>query len=148
MDYKFPDSMDELIYFTNRSLDSSKGFVKAWAYKVKCPKCGKSLLSKPVDPKTKRFKIRSSYYECPSCKYTIEKVDLEPSLSLEVVYKCPKCSNQSYVKMPFKRKSYQGAKAFVFDCDKCGYTIAITQKMKSLKNKKGKTVKVLDEDDD
>ena len=65
-----PTSMDQCIYFTNRILGNGK--VKAWVYKQKCPRCGKSLMSKPKDSKGK-IKIRATEYTCETCHYTVSK---------------------------------------------------------------------------
>lgn len=133
MDCKEPSSMEELIYFTNRNI--GKGNAKAWAYKIECPNCKKELMSKPIDPKTKKYKIRASYYECPACHHQMDKKDVDPQLEVEVIYTCPSCANHSCVKLPYKRKKFEGVDAFVFACDKCGETIGITKKMKKPKKK-------------
>ena len=75
MSLQQPKSMDECIYFTNRTLD--KGKIKAWVFKGKCPKCGKGLIGKPKDPKTGKPKIRATEYVCPECGYTVEKQKYE-----------------------------------------------------------------------
>ena len=40
MALKEPSSMDECIYFTNRTLVGGKGKIRAWVYRKFCPKCG------------------------------------------------------------------------------------------------------------
>ncbi|MDP3917359.1 MAG: hypothetical protein Q8Q42_03690 [Nanoarchaeota archaeon] len=130
--------MDECIYFTNRSIGSGKA--KAWVFKVKCPKCSKSLMGKPRDPKTNKPKIRSTEYTCPSCNYTEQKNEHEEKLTANIQYTCPKCSNQSEIEIPYKRKKIQllneetgkksPADALQFKCSKCEEKINITKKMK------------------
>lgn len=120
--------MEELIYFTQRSI--GKGNVKAWAYKGMCPKCKKGKMSKPVDPKTGKVKIRAKEYVCPECNYTVEKKAYEESLECEIKYTCPECGHSGETAVPFKRKKFQGVDAIVFLCDKCKAKIPITKKMK------------------
>ena len=43
MALKFPESMDECIYFTRRADDKSK--IIAWTAKATCPKCKKGLIA-------------------------------------------------------------------------------------------------------
>lgn len=133
-----PKSMNECIYFTNRILD--KGKIKAWVLKEKCPKCGKSLMSKPKDPKTGKSKIRADYYECESCKHQIPKKEHEESLICNVEYTCSHCQHKGEIQIPFKRKKIQrlnketGKKQVIdslrFQCQKCKEDIDITKKMK------------------
>lgn len=138
MALKQPTSMDECIYFTNRSIGTGKA--KAWVFKAKCPKCGKSLMAKPRDPKTGKPKIRSKEYVCPSCNHTEQKKEHEEKLTANIQYTCPKCSNKSEIQIPYKRKKIQllnietGKKspvdALQFSCSKCEEKINITKKMK------------------
>lgn len=131
-------SMEECVYFTNRSIGSGK--VKAWVLKQKCPKCQKGIMGKPKDPKTGKSKIRATEYVCPECNYTAEKQEYEDTLTVSIQYTCPYCSNQSEAQAPFKRKKVQllneetGKKSAVdvirFQCGKCGKNIDITKKMK------------------
>ncbi len=142
MALKQPDSMDELVYFTRRTLEP-KGRLMAWAFKLTCPKCKKELMGKPVDKG--KVKIRATEYVCPGCKYTESKQDHETKLTVCVSYTCSKCSNEGEAEIQYKRKTWQGVPAFVFQCAKCGESIGITKKMKAPK-KKG--APVLDEEDD
>jgi predicted RNA-binding Zn-ribbon protein involved in translation (DUF1610 family) len=138
MALKEPKSMDECIYFTNRSIKN--GNAKAWVFKVMCPKCNKALMAKPRDPKTGKPKIRALEYVCPSCNHTEEKKEHEERLMMCVKYKCPECSNQDETEIPFKRKKIQqfdvekqkkvSADAVQFQCSKCNEKINITKKMK------------------
>jgi len=138
MALKEPKSMDECIYFTNRSMGSGKA--KAWVFKASCPKCNKTLMAKPRDPKTNKPKIRATEYVCPSCNFTEQKKQHEEKLTVCVKYTCPKCSHEDEIEIPFKRKKIQilneetGKKSAVdslqFQCSKCDEKINITKKMK------------------
>ncbi len=128
---KEPESMEELIYFTQRAVD--KGTVKAWVYKSKCPKCGKALMGKPINEKTGKVKIRAKEYLCPECGYMVEKQAYEETLTCEVKYKCPACDNEDEIEVPFKRRRFQKMDAIVFECQKCETKIPITKKMKESK---------------
>ncbi len=139
MGLKEPKSMDECIYFTNRSI-GEKGKLKAWVFKQKCPKCGKALMGKPRDPKTGKPKIRAKEYVCPSCKHTEEKQAYEETLNICVKYTCPHCGHQAELETQFKRKKVQifneekqkkvSIPSIRFQCSKCGENIDITKKMK------------------
>ena len=133
MAVKEPESMDELIYFTQRSIGS--GDAKAWVYKGLCPECGKGLMGKPVDEKTGKVKIRAKEYVCPECKHTVEKKEHEETLFCEIKYTCPECGNEDETVVPYKRKTFQGVKAVVFQCGKCNVKIPISKKMKDIKKK-------------
>jgi len=135
MALKLPDSMNECIYFTRRTCEGDKGHIMAWALKKKCPKCGKASMGKPVAKG--KVKIRAKEYVCPECGYTEEKFEHEGTLKLSVKYTCPKCNFQGETEIPFKRKSFQGVQAFVFECEKCNQSIPVTKKLKSLKKGKG-----------
>ncbi|MBS3143705.1 hypothetical protein J4446_02420 [Candidatus Woesearchaeota archaeon] len=139
MTLKEPQSMDECIYFTNRFLNND-GYVKAWVFKELCPKCKKSLMSKPRDPKTGRPKIRADEYVCESCGYKEEKGSYEDKLTCNVKYKCPYCKNEDETRVSFERKKVtrfneekqkkESVEAMIFDCSKCGKRIEITKNMK------------------
>jgi predicted RNA-binding Zn-ribbon protein involved in translation (DUF1610 family) len=128
-----PKSMEECVYFTNRSIDS-KGKVKCWVYREKCPKCKKGLMGKPRDSKGK-IKIRADEYVCPECGLKIEKQEYEDSLTASIKYTCPNCQHEGEIAIPFKRKKTQGVDALKFECQKCKTLIFITKKMKELKSK-------------
>src|SRR3989338_8652813 len=53
---KLPNSVDEVVYFTRRTIGEGK--VVAWVYKQKCPKCGKAMMGKPKDSNTGKVQIR------------------------------------------------------------------------------------------
>ncbi|MBN2142166.1 hypothetical protein JW711_02450 [Candidatus Woesearchaeota archaeon] len=136
-----PNSMDECIYFTRRAFDNN-GKAIAWVKKKPCPKCAKASMGKPLDPKTKRPKIRADTYECPECHFSEPKQEHEESLTVEVIYTCPFCGHKGDATTPYKRVSWDGVKAYVFICEACKKKIGLTKKMKSGKSKGGS------EDDD
>ena len=125
---KEPESMAELVYFTQRAVGS--GYVKAWVYKGLCPKCKKSKMGKPIDEKTKKPKIRAKEYVCPSCGYSEEKKAHEETLFCEVKYTCPQCKFVGETTVPYKRKKFDGMDAIIFLCEKCKTKIPITKKLK------------------
>jgi len=126
-----PESTSECVYFTRRAVD--KGFAMCWVFKEKCPKCGKAMMGKPVEKG--KVKIRAKEYICPACNHTVEKTAYEDTLTANVNYTCPHCSNKGETTIPFKRKSFEGVKALVFLCDKCKQKIPITKKMKTVGKK-------------
>lgn len=131
MALKEPNSMDELVYFTNR--DDGKFRARAWVFREICPKCKKGLMGKPINEKTGRPKIRASEYECPECGYSVDVKEYEDSLMCNIDYACPECGNESQIRVPFKRKSFFGVKAVVFHCEKCNHKMGITKKLKKPK---------------
>ena len=137
MSIKIPESMDECLYFTNRTL-GEEGHAKAWVYKVNCPKCGKAKMGKPLNEKTGRPKIRAKEYVCPECGHTEEKVEHEEKLNMQIIYTCQFCGHEGEIEVLFKRKTFQGAKSVIFECAGCGQKIGITKKLKDLKKKKSK----------
>ncbi len=138
MELREPDSMDELVYFSRRK--TPEGRVMAWAFRELCPKCKKELMTKPVDPKTKKPKIRAKEYVCGSCSYEVPADEYEASLELCVDYTCGSCNFEGKTKIPYKRKTFMGVKSFVFECGSCGVKIPITKKMKEPKKKSKKAV--------
>ena len=126
-----PESMDQLIYFTNRNV--GEGHVMAWVYKGRCPKCKKGSMGKPKDEKTGKVKIRAKEYECDECGNIVPKEELEPTLEVEVKYTCPACKKSGETTTPYKRKTFQGVKAIVFKCEDCGEKIPITKKLADTK---------------
>jgi transposase-like protein len=149
---KIPDSMDECVYFTNRSLANEKGEyagkIICWARRLQCPQCKKGLMAKPVDAKTGKFKVRATEYVCPACKYTEEKKEHEEKLSAEAHYTCPECKKTGEGTVPYARKTYQGVKAILFTCEHCKAKLPVTKKMKDTKKKGKKVVEAEDIDDD
>ncbi|NQV91390.1 hypothetical protein HQ489_02855 [Candidatus Woesearchaeota archaeon] len=133
-----PESMDDCLYFTNRTLDP-EGQILAWVHKKKCPKCKSAKMGKPVEKG--KVKIRATVYVCPSCQYTEEKAEHEESLTMEAAYTCPHCGKEGEGTTIYKRKSFQGVPAFVIECEHCKESIALTKKMKKPKVKKPKVKK-------
>ena len=129
---EMPESMEECFYFTNRTL-GDKGNAIAWVKKPMCPKCGKVKMGKPVNPKTGKVKSRSDIYVCKACGYEVPKVEFEPTLTMEIQFKCPACGKDGEATTEYSLKSYKGVKGYVFSCDGCGEKLAITKKMKKPK---------------
>ena len=129
MNLKMPHSMDECLYFSNRSV--GEGNVIAWVYRKTCPKCKKAKMGKPVEKG--HIKTRAIYYECPSCKFQEEKKAHEESLPLEAQYTCPECGKDGEGTTPYKRRNYQGVQAYIVECQHCRHLIPITKKLKNLK---------------
>jgi predicted RNA-binding Zn-ribbon protein involved in translation (DUF1610 family) len=124
---RVPQSMEEVIYFTNRTLEGN-GKVMAWVYKKDCPECGKAKMGKPVEGG--KVKIRAKEYVCPECGHSEEKKEHEESLTVDVKYTCPQCGESGETTTEYKRKSFNGVPSYVFACETCGKKIAITKKMK------------------
>jgi len=143
MSLKVPNSMEECLYFTNRSLEP-KGSILAWVYRKLCPKCKKAKMGKPVEKG--KVKTRADVYVCPACQYSEEKIVHEESLTLEAQYTCPKCGKAGESSAPYKRKAFMGVPSYVVDCQHCGEKIPLTKKMKNVK-KKGKKEEVEVDDD-
>jgi predicted RNA-binding Zn-ribbon protein involved in translation (DUF1610 family) len=126
---KEPESMDELVYFTNRTLgEDNAGTVRAWVFKQKCPKCGKALMGKPVEKG--KVKIRAKEYKCPACGYTAEKQAYEETLTCSVQYTCPKCKKKGEMEVPYKRRPIEGIPTIRVQCQFCKQNIDITKKMR------------------
>ena len=139
MTLKEPESMSECVYFTNRTLNN-EGYIQAWVFKEECPKCKKSLMGKPKNPKTGRPKIRATEYICDSCGHIEEKEEYEEKLTTNIKYKCPYCGNEDETQVPFIRKKVsrfneekqkkETVEAVIFNCSKCDKRIELTKKMK------------------
>ncbi|RME78037.1 hypothetical protein D6774_02400 [Candidatus Woesearchaeota archaeon] len=134
---KEPQSMDELIYFTNRTVDG--GSIKLWVYKITCEKCGKGLMQKPRDEKTGLPKIRAKEYVCSECANTEEKKAHEEKLIAQAVYTCPSCKKEGSWEGPFKRRTIGGVPTIRVTCEHCAAHIDVTKKMKQKKSKKKNT---------
>lgn len=115
---------------------------------MKCPKCKKGWMTKPLDEKTGRFKVRATDYMCQECKYTEEKKTHEAKLFANAIYTCPACHKQGEGTVSYSRKTFQGVKAILFSCQHCKAAIPVTKKMKETKKKKGKDVVEAPDDDD
>ena len=132
MGYRKPESMDECIHYTNRSL--GKGSAIMWVFRQECPECHKALMGKPRD-KDGSVKIRAKEYVCPECGHTMEKKEYEDQLTAYCEFTCPHCGEQGEAEAPFKRKTIDGAPTVRFKCEACGGNIDITKKMKEKKKK-------------
>ncbi len=124
-----PESMEELIYFTNREFDEG-GRVLCWVRRQECPQCGQGLMGKPRDKKTGDVKVRARKYVCPECGHTMEKKQYEETLTAEAKYTCPHCGKEGESTAPFKRKKIKGTDTLRIQCQHCGGNIDITKKMK------------------
>lgn len=142
MALKFPNSMDECLYFTRRKDENSH--IIAWVFKKQCPKCKKGIMQKPRDEKTGRPKIRATEYICDNCGHSEEKKEHESSLIMNIQYKCPHCGNEGEATTPYVKKTFEGIPSYLFECSKCKKKIAITKKMKEKKGSKDEP----DEDDE
>ncbi|MDP3698459.1 MAG: hypothetical protein Q8R47_02635 [Nanoarchaeota archaeon] len=129
-----PQSMDECIYFTNRSIDD--GEVTAWVYRKDCPKCKKAKMGKPVVKG--KVKTRAEEYVCPACGYIEQKQEHEESLQLQAKYTCPYCGKEGESTAQYKRKNYKGVQSFVVACQHCKEIIPVTKKLKKIKGILGK----------
>ncbi|HLC72211.1 MAG TPA: hypothetical protein VJH37_01380 [Candidatus Nanoarchaeia archaeon] len=133
-----PASMDDCVYFTNRTLGDSR--IKAWVLRKQCPKCKNGLMQKPRDPKTGKYKLRAKDYQCPSCKYQAPIEEYECTLTMSILYTCPKCKKSNEIQVPFKRKKakmfdevngkYVTVDAVQFNCQSCQQKMFVTKKMR------------------
>ncbi len=129
MALKIPESMDECLYFTNRSIGEAQ--VLAWVYRKPCPKCKKAVMGKPVVKG--KVKSRATEYVCPSCGYSEDKTTHEESLNLEASYTCPECGNEGESVAQYKRQKFKGVLSFVVECVHCKAKIPLTKKLKGIK---------------
>lgn len=136
---KEPESMEECVYFTYRNVKDGK--VRAWVSREKCPKCNNALMGKPRGENGK-IRIRAKEYVCPSCGFIMQEEEYEDTLTCNIKYTCPYCSNEDETQVPFKRKKVSvlneetGKKTSLevirFQCKKCSKNIDITKKMKGI----------------
>ena len=138
MTLKKPESMDECIYFTNRTFDSGRAM--AWVFRKECPKC-KGVMGKP-QKKGGKIDKKADHYVCYSCGYTESNEQVENSLVINVEYKCPHCGNEGETTTEYRRKSFEGVPSYVFECQKCHKKIGLTKKLKEPKKKKTPEEKV------
>jgi len=132
---EIPETMDDLVYFTKRTLGDT-GKITVWVYRQKCTECDKALMGKPKNEKTGRAKIRATEYVCPKCNHTVEKQEYEDTLEAQAIYTCPACQHEGEGVIPYKRKKTKGVDALKFECEKCKEIILCTKKMKEPKEKK------------
>lgn len=131
MSLNVPQSMDECLYFSNRSIDD--GNVLAWVYRKECPKCKKAKMGKPVEKG--KVKTRAKEYTCPGCGFTEDKKVHEESLTLEAKYTCPYCGKEGDGTTPYVRKNFKGVPSYIVTCVHCHEKIPITKKLKTIKKK-------------
>ena len=136
-----PNSVEECLYFTNRTIGSGRAI--AWVFRKECPKCHKGRMGKPFK-KGNKIDKKADYYVCYACGYKESNEQFENNLVLNVEYKCPDCGNESITTTEYKRKSFEGVPSYVFECEKCNKKIGLTKKLKETK-KKGKEEDVSDE---
>mgnify|MGYP001587088250 CR=1 FL=1 len=125
-----PTSVEECLYFTNRTIDSGRTI--AWVFRKECPKCKKGFMSKP-QKKGSKIDKKATYYICNSCGYQESNEQLENNLIINIEYKCPYCGDEGETTSEYKRKNFYGVKAYVFECQKCHKKIGLTKKMKEAK---------------
>src|SRR3989338_10720962 len=102
-----PGSVEECVYFTNRTIDSGRAM--AWVFRKQCPKCKKGIMGKPLKKGGKVDK-KATYYVCYECAYQESEADVIKGLALNVEYKCPKCGHEGGTTTEYTRKSYLGVK--------------------------------------
>ena len=127
-----PESMEECIYFTNRTI--GEGRAMAWVYRKKCTKCNEGIMGKPLKKNGKLDK-KAPIFVCNKCGFEESNEDTEKDLKVEIDYKCPHCGNEGETTTEYIRKSFQGVKSFVFECEKCNEKVPITKKLKESKKK-------------
>ncbi len=132
MALRFPESAEECVYFTRRTLEN-EGRIVCWVFREQCPNCHKSLMGKPRDDEG-NIKIRAKEYVCPECKHAVDKQSYEDTLTASIQYICPKCKFEAETQIPFKRKKVKGADILRFQCGKCGIDIDIAKKFKEKKD--------------
>lgn len=126
--FKIPNSMDECLYFTNRTIGAGK--IIAWVYRKQCPKCKKAVMGKPIVKG--KVKSRAQEYQCPTCKYAEDKETHEARVKIEAQYICPKCHKAGESTGEYKRKKVQGTQSYVIICQHCGEKILLTKKLKGV----------------
>ncbi len=132
MAFKKPNSVDECVYFTNRTIGS--GSAVAWVLRKECPKCKKGFMGKP-QKKNNKIDKKADHYVCYLCGYTELNEQVENSLAINIEYKCPDCSNEGQTTAEYKRKVFEGIPSYVFECEKCNKKIGLTKKLKESKKK-------------
>ena len=133
MQIKKPSSVEECVYFTNRTFDNGRAM--AWVFRKECPKCKKGIMGKPMK-KNNKIDKKADHYVCYKCGYTESNDQVENSLVINVDYKCPHCGFEGETTTEYKRKSFEGVPSYVFECQKCRKKIGLTKKLKEAKKKK------------
>lgn len=139
-----PESMEELVYFTNRDVGS--GSARVWVFKKECPKCGRAKMGKPLKPDGKP-KMRAEEYACPACGHAVEKAEYEDTLTACAEITCPECGKDAELEAPFMRKNVEGVKTLRLICPHCSTKVDVTKKMKAIK-RKGKAAPAKDAGED
>lgn len=140
VDFDYPESMDDLLYFTNRKLPNGTKII-AYVERKRCPECGEADMGKPINEKTGRPKTRSKTYECPECGYEESKKEHEKSLELQIQYTNPEATKLKKTTSPYERRTWRGMKAFIFHNEFLDERYGITKRLKIKKDKKKKKKK-------
>ena len=101
MALKKPSSVEECVYFTNRTIGNGRAM--AWVFRKECPKCRKGVMGKP-QKKGGKLDKKADHYLCYQCGYQESNEQVENSLVINVEYKCPYCSFESETTLEYKRK--------------------------------------------
>ena len=72
-----PKSMDDCLYFTNRTIGGGK--TMAWVLRPLCEKCNEGRFGKPIKKNGKPDK-KAEYFECPKCKAQMTNEEAEETL--------------------------------------------------------------------
>src|SRR3989338_5837042 len=142
---KKPSSVEECVYFTNRTIElpaslragsqAGSGRAMAWGFRKECPKCKKGIMGKP-QKKNGKLDKKAENYVCYSCGYQESNDKVENSLTLNVEYKCPHCGNEGETTSEYKRKTFEGVPSKGFECQKCKKKIGLAKKLKESKKKR------------
>ncbi len=132
MTLKKPTSMEECVYFTNRTIGSGKA--TAWVFRKACSKCNKGAMRKP-QKKGGKIDKKVEHYVCYSCGYEESNELVENGLALNVEYKCPHCGNEGETTTEYKKKIFEGVPSYLFECQGCHKKIGLAKKMKETKKK-------------
>ena len=124
-----PESMDECVYFTRRSIDNGK--IMAWVFKKQCSKCGSGFMVKPPNKSGNPDK-KSPIYVCNKCGHEEDNTTVESDLVVNVEYTCPHCLHEGQTTTEYKRKKIKGILSYVFECEKCKEQISISKKLKGV----------------
>ncbi len=124
-----PQSMDDLLYFSNRKLPDGVRII-AWVEKISCPACGDALMGKPVDEKTGKVKIRAAEFVCPACGHTEPKAAHLKKLSMQVRYTDTTGKNWKAATTEYKLRTWKGMKAYVFENEFTNEKMGVTKRLK------------------
>lgn len=137
VDFEFPESMDDLLYFTNRKLPDGTRII-AWVERQTCAECGEADMGKPINEKTGKPKIRSSKYVCPECGHEEPKKQHEENCDIQIQYTNPEGTEKKTTTTKYKRRTWHGMKAFVFHNEFTDERFGITKRLKTRKEQKEK----------